>query len=288
MARADVSLKCFVALRSILGVCAGMAVLAGCAALPESHAGLAMESTLAGAHRSDASRTRDRYRNPKETLLFFGLRPDMTVVEVWPGAGGWYTEILAPVLRQKGRYYAAHFQIDDQSLRYMTPARAAFLKLLASRPELYDRVVVTALDAPRQVDMAPPGSADLVLTFRNVHNWTAAKNDEAMFMAFFNALKPGGVLGVVEHRAAQGVLLEQMIKTGYMTEAYVIGLAEKAGFRLAARSEINANPKDIKDHPRGVWTLPPTYRLGEQDREKYAAIGESDRMTLKFVKPAKP
>jgi len=146
--------------------------------------------------------------------------------------------------------------------------------------------VVTALDAPRHVDIAPRGSADLVLTFRNVHNWSAAKTDEAMFRAFFDALKPGGVLGVVEHRANEGTSLDQMIKSGYMTEAYVIALAEKAGFKFAARSEINANPKDTKDHPRGVWTLPPTFRLGDQDRQKYAAIGESDRMTLKFVKPA--
>ena len=259
--------------------------LAGCAGLPERDADVALDRILAGDQRPAANRARDGYRHPKETLQFFGLRPDLSVVEVWPG-GGWYTQILAPVLRERGKYFAAHFHVDEKSPRYMGPAREAFVKSLAVRPDLYDRVVVTSLDAPRHVDIAPRGSVDLVLTFRNVHNWTAAKTDEAMFRAFFDALKPGGVLGVVEHRANEGTSLEQMIKTGYMTEGYVIGLAQKSGFRLAARSEINANPKDTKDHPRGVWTLPPSFRLGDQDRQQYAAIGESDRMTLKFVKPA--
>jgi predicted methyltransferase len=258
--------------------------LAGCAGSPERDAGVELDRILAGDQRLAANRARDGYRHPKKTLQFFGVQPDMSVVEVWPG-GGWYTQILAPLLRERGKYYAAHFHVDEKSPRYMGPAREAFLKSLAARPDLYDRVVVTSLDAPRQVDLAPRGSVDLVLTFRNVHNWTAAKTDEAMFRAFFDALKPGGVLGVVEHRANEGTALEQMIKTGYMTEGYVIGLAQQAGFRLAARSEVNANPKDTKDHPRGVWTLPPTFRLGDQDRQQYAAIGESDRMTLKFVKP---
>jgi len=262
-----------------------MLALAGCAGSSERDAGVALDRILAGDQRPAANRARDAYRHPKETLQFFDLRPDMSVVEVWPG-GGWYTQILAPVLRERGKYYAAHFHIDEKSPRYMGPAREAFVKSLAVRPDLYDRVVVTSLDAPRHVDIAPRGSVDLVLTFRNVHNWSAAKTDEAMFRAFFDALKPGGVLGVVEHRANEGTSLEQMIKTGYMTEAYVIGLAQQAGFRLVARSEVNANPKDTKDHPRGVWTLPPTFRLGDQDRQQYAAIGESDRMTLKFVKPA--
>jgi len=258
-------------------------VLAGCAGSPERDADVALDRILAGDQRPAANRARDVYRHPKETLQFFGVQPDMSVVEVWPG-GGWYTQILAPLLRERGKYYAAHFHVDEKSPRYMGPAREAFVKSLAARPDLYDRVVVTSLDASRQVDLAPRGSVDLVLTFRNVHNWTAAKTDEAMFRAFFDALKSGGVLGVVEHRANEGTAPEQMIKSGYMTEAYVIGLAQKAGFRLAARSEVNANPKDTKDHPRGVWTLPPTFRLGDQDRQQYAAIGESDRMTLKFVK----
>jgi predicted methyltransferase len=267
-----------------IGALGAALILAGCASAPEHGTGAAIDRVLAGDHRPVANRARDVHRHPRETLLFFGLRPDMTVVEVWPG-GGWYTEILAPVLRDRGKYYAAHFHVDEKSPSYMGPARESYMKLLASRPQIYDRVTVTALNAPLQTGIAPRGSADLVLTFRNVHNWTAAKNDAAMFKAFFDALKPGGVLGVVEHRANEGAALDQMIKTGYMTEDYVIGLAAKAGFKLVARSEINANPKDTKDHARGVWTLPPTFRMGDQDRDKYLAIGESDRMTLKFVKP---
>ena len=261
-----------------------VALMAGCAGMAQRDAGAEIDRIMGGTHRAEPNRARDVYRHPKETLLFFGVRPDSTVVEIWPG-GGWYTEILAPVLREKGRYYAAHFHVDEKSPKYMGPSRANFLKMLAAKPELYDRVIVTALEAPVQTTIAPRGSADIVLTFRNVHNWTAAKNDQAMFRAFYDALKPGGTLGVVEHRAAPGTTLEQQIKTGYMTEAYVISLAENAGFRLAGRSEVNANPRDTKDHPAGVWTLPPTYRLKDQDREKYRAIGESDRMTLKFVKP---
>jgi predicted methyltransferase len=265
------------------GVCA-LAVLAGCAHQQGRNDSALIDQAIAGGHRSIANRARDVHRHPRETLLFFGLRPELTVVEIWPGAG-WYTEILAPVLRERGRYYAAHFHVDEKSPRYMGPSRRSYEKRLADHAEIYDRTTITAFSAPQQTAIAPKGTADLVLTFRNVHNWTAAKSDEASFRAFYDALKPGGVLGVVEHRAQEGTPLEQMIKTGYMTEAYVIALAGKAGFKLVARSEINANPKDTKDHPRGVWTLPPTFRLGAQDREKYLAIGESDRMTLKFVKP---
>jgi predicted methyltransferase len=262
-----------------------LALLAGCAGIPGRDATADIEKAMGGSHRSETNRARDLYRHPRETLMFFGVRPDSTVVEIWPG-GGWYAEILAPVLREKGRYYAAHFHVDEKSPKYMGSARANFLKMMAAQPDLYDRVTVTSLDAPAHTHIAPRATADIVLTFRNVHNWTAAKNDEAMFRAFYDALKPGGTLGVVEHRAAAGTSLEQQIKTGYMTEAYVISLAEKAGFRLAGRSEINANARDTRDHPRGVWTLPPTYRMGDQDREKYRTIGESDRMTLKFLKPA--
>jgi len=264
--------------------CALALMLAGCAGMQTEDTAKLIDSALSGAHRTEANRARDGYRHPKETLQFFGLRPDMTVVEIWPG-GGWYTEVLAPVLRDKGTLYAAHFHVDEKSAKYMGPARDNFQKKLAAQPGIYDRVKVTALSAPQQIGIAPAGSADMVLTFRNVHNWAAAKTDEATFRAFYTALKPGGTLGVVEHRAKPGTSLERMIKSGYMTEAYVISLAENAGFKFVARSEVNANPKDTTDHPSGVWTLPPTYRLKDQDRAKYAAIGESDRMTLKFVKP---
>jgi len=267
----------------LLRACLVAACLPPGSAFAQDSAGALIDRALAGDHRSAANRARDVYRHPKETLLFFGLAPGMHVVEVWPG-GGWYTEVLAPVLRDRGRYYAAHFPVEADH-RYYRNAREQYAKKLAQRSDVYDRVVVTELLPPAARAPAPAGSVDLVLTFRNVHNWAEAGFDDAMFSTFFATLRPGGVLGVVEHRAKEGTSRRDMIRTGYMTEAYVIELAVKAGFRLAERSEVNANPRDTRDHPRGVWTLPPTLRMGEEDREKYLAIGESDRMTLRFLKP---
>ncbi len=247
--------------------------------------GALIDQAMAGQHRSRGNIGRDRYRNPKQTLLFFGLRPDMTVVEISPAAG-WYTEIIAPVLREKGRLYLAHAAIENPKLAaWQRESRERFEDMLAKQPDVYGKPVVTSFGVPDHVAIAPPGSADLVLTFRNVHNWTAANADAVAFKAFYDALKPGGTLGVVEHRARPDTPVEQMIKTGYMTEAYVIQLAEKAGFRFVEKSEINANPKDTKDHPNGVWSLPPMLRRAGSDRDKYMEIGESDRMTLKFLKP---
>ncbi len=243
-----------------------------------------IDQALEGAHRSAVNKARDVHRHPKETLLFFGLEPTMHVVEIAPG-GGWYTEVLAPVLRDRGRLYAAHYHVDDSTHGYYRKSRAAYLDKLASQPAVYGKVTVTSLDAPAHVEIAPSASVDLALTFRNVHNWTEAGNDEPTLRAIYAALKPGGILGVVEHRAPEGTSISAMRRTGYMTESYVIQLAEKAGFKLAARSEINANPKDTRNHPRGVWSLPPTLRGGADDRDKFLAIGESDRMTLKFEKP---
>lgn len=260
------------------------------AATVATDAAASLDKVIKGDWRTPANVARDGYRHPAETLSFFRLQPDQTVVEITPG-GGWYSEILAPYLRGHGQYVAAI--VDPAAVAqgsgrdYQQRSKDGLEKKFAASPALYDKTKVVAY-SPSAPVFGAPASADLVLTFRNVHNWTAAKSDAAMFGAFFAALKPGGVLGVVEHRARPGTSMEEQIKTGYMTEEYVIGLAEQAGFRLAARSEINANPRDTRDHPRGVWTLPPTYRLGEQDRAKYAAIGESDRMTLKFVKPAQP
>lgn len=268
-------------------ITAVLAAVLACAGLQtraqQADAGALIGKALGGDHRSQRNRARDVYRHPRETLLFFGFRPEMHVAEVWPGAG-WYTEILAPVLREHGRYYAAHYHIDENTHRYYRNSQRVFVEKLAQRPELYDKVMVTGL-LPPHLDMAPKGSLDLVLTFRNVHNWTQEGFDAQMFKAFFDALKPGGVLGVVEHRAPEGMSLADMKRSGYMTETYVIGLAQTAGFKLTAKSEVNANPKDTKDHPRGVWTLPPSLRLGETDRAKYLEIGESDRMTLRFAKP---
>ncbi len=265
-----------------------LAVLAGGALVAPAQAqdaGALIDRAMAGSHRSDANKARDKYRHPKETLLFFGLKPDMTVVEVWPSAG-WWTEILAPVLKDGGRYYAAWFATQAKGApAFLKEREMGFDAMLAGRPDLYGKVIKTSLLAPEYVDIAPKGSADMVLTFRNVHNWAKAGNADAMFKAFYDVLKRGGILGVKDHRAKPDTPFDKQIETGYMTEAWVIETARRAGFQLDSKSEINANPKDTKDHPLGVWTLPPTLRLGDEDREKYLAIGESDRMTLKFVKP---
>ena len=247
----------------------------------------ALRAAIADSHRTPDFVARDGARHPYETLSFFGIRPDMTVVEVWPG-GGWYTEILAPYLRDRGKLYAAHFSADAE-LKYFRELRGSFLQKLAAAPALYDRVEVTEFDPPRAVAIAPPGSADLVLTFRNVHNWTMRGGGEARtlaaFAALYAALRPGGVLGVVDHRLPANRPLSDQEESGYLREDFVIGVAKRAGFQLVAKSEINANPKDHADHPEGVWDLPPTLRGAAAKRSDYLAIGESDRMTLKFIKP---
>ncbi|MGB3050984.1 MAG: hypothetical protein WBB42_08290 [Polyangiales bacterium] len=244
-----------------------------------------IEKWMSGSHRDAGNAARNQYRHPKETLTFFGLDASMTVVEIWPSAG-WYTEILAPVLRDKGKYYAAGFALTGKRTpEWRKKMQREFQKKLDARPDLYDRVIVTELSIPERTEIAPPGTADRVLTFRNVHNWMKGEYAPAMFEAMFKALKPGGVLGVVEHRAPKGASRDRMVVSGYVTEAHVKKLASDAGFRFVAGSDINANPKDTADHPSGVWTLPPSLRLGEKDRARYLAIGESDRMTLRFVKP---
>lgn len=271
------------------GTSALIALLLSLAVVPAVASDSPVADALKGAHRSSENARRDAARHPVETLAFFGLEPDMTVVEIWPGAG-WYTEILAPILRERGRLYAAHFNADSSSA-YYRDSRAAFAAKLAAAPAIYDRVIVTAFNPPEHVDIAPPGSADLVLTFRNVHNWYMRGGGDARvvhaFEAMYRALKPGGVLGVVDHRLPADRPIADQEDSGYLREDYVIAMAQRAGFVLAGQSPINANPKDTADHPKGVWTLPPTLRLGDVDRDKYQAIGESDRMTLKFVKPSK-
>lgn len=241
------------------------------------------DAALAGEHRSEANRARDSWRHPAETLAFFGLEPGMTVVELSPG-GGWYTEVLAPLLKEEGTLYAAHFDVNGSA--YGRRSLGGFLGKLGANNDVYGEVIVSTLAPPTTFAIAPAGSADLVLAFRNVHSWLRGGALDPVFAAAFEALKPGGVFGVVQHRAPEGRSLDAMKNTGYVTEATVIAAAEAAGFELAGRSEINANPKDSADHPEGVWTLPPTLALGDQDRDRYSAIGESDRMTLKFVKPA--
>jgi predicted methyltransferase len=257
---------------------------AGAAAAEKKDA--ALEQAIASPSRTEAYRARDVYRHPLKTLQFFGVRPDMTVVEIWP-SNAWYTEILAPYLHDQGKYYAAGSaaslpNASDETRR----AVAVFQQRLDADPARYSGVTVTEFRPPLRTEICPPGSADLVLTFRNVHNWISGGYEQDAFNAFYAALKPGGVLGVVEHRAKPYTTLDQTKKTGYVNEAYVKALAANAGFRFVAGSSVNDNPKDKKDYPDGVWTLPPTYTLGDKDKAKYEAIGESDRMTLKFVKPA--
>ncbi len=246
-------------------------------------AGAKLALLIAGPQRSEPNRARDPYRHPLETLAFFGLRDDMNVVEIWPGGAAWWTEILAPYLAERGRLYEA--LPDPAASDEARNGDAAFAAKLAAAPAIYGKVIVTRLDVGAE-ELAPPGSADLVLTFRNLHDWVPRGTAAAHLAAMYRALKPGGILGIEDHRAATDAPQDPQAKSGYLREDFTIALVERAGFKFVAKSEINANPKDTKDYPAGVWTLPPNLRLKDQDRDKYVAIGESDRYTLKFVKPA--
>jgi predicted methyltransferase len=223
-----------------------------------------------GEHRSESNRIRNESRNPVETLDFFGLAANMTVIEILPSRG-WYTEIMAPYLRDHGKYYAAHFS-PNASASYMPPNLRNFEEKITAEPDLYGKITVRHLNPPNEVAIAPAESADMALTFRNVHNWIMAGQEHEYFATFYKALKPDAGMDV-------------MRTSGYVTEAYVREVAAAAGFEFAGSSELNANSKDPTVHPEGVWTLPPNYRMGDVDKGKYMAIGESDRMTLKFVKP---
>lgn len=247
-------------------------------------AAVSVAEAASGAHRDAKNITRNDWRHPVETLAFFGLEPGMTVVEVWPGGGGWYSEVLAPVLRGEGKLYAANYA-GIPGNDYFARNAQAYRDKLAAQPDVYDEVTVTEFMPPDRLVPAPAGSVDLVVTFRNLHNWVQRDQAEMMFKAMFDALKPGGVLGMVAHRGTPEMVGKESAKSGYLAEAEARRIVESVGFRFVAASEVNANSKDTRDHPAGVWTLPPNFRLGDTDREKYAAIGESDRMTLKFVKP---
>jgi len=244
----------------------------------------AIAKAVADPARRAEDRARDKYRHPAQTLSFFGLKPDMTVVEMLPG-GGWYSDILAPYLAAGGHYVAA-----------VPPGKStdAFRALVAARQDRLGKAGIVAFTPGQPVDFVPEGSADMILTFRNIHNLLGSPDkpgDGAAPQAFadwFRALKPGGVLGIEEHRLPETMASSREKTTGYVKRSTVIRLALAAGFQFAGASEVNANPKDDHDHPKGVWTLPPSYELGETDKAKYAAIGESDRMTLKFVKPGGP
>lgn len=284
----------------VLGV-AGMAMLAACGRKEEAGAKpkprpkprrggpQTIEEAVAGEWRLPGDRARDVFRHPAQSLAFWGLKPGMTVVEFWPGAG-WYTDILAPFLAATGgRLYAANLQPVDAA---STEVVDVYHRKLEGKKRLYGKVEITAF-GPTSGPVAPAGTADLALFLRNVHNWMAGGIIDKAFRDAFAALKPGGVLGIEEHRADPGGVQDVLAADGYVQQAYVIRLAQEAGFILDKASEINANPKDAKDHPFGVWTLPPT-RLsaprGEParpgfDHARYDAVGESDRMTLRFLKP---
>lgn len=237
--------------------------------------------SIAEPLRSPDNQARDQFRHPTQTLAFFDVQPHHKVVEIWPGSG-WYTEILAPMLFDKGTLIAAHFP-NDSPIKYFRNSREKYERRIQQQPE-FSKIQLTNFAPPKSTNIAPENSIDRIVTFRNVHNWMKNKGEQAAFNSFYKALKPGGILGVVEHRAPSDFTLEQMIKSGYVTEDYVIKLAQQAGFKLLGKSEVNANKKDTKSHSKGVWTLPPSLRLGQQDKQKYLAIGESDRMTLKFIK----
>lgn len=247
---------------------------------------LALDAAIGGVHRSAANKARDRYRHPKETLEFFGLRRDMTVVEIWPG-GGWYTEILAPVLNGTGKLYAAEYG-PNARFPYQRAEMDTLHAKIERAPAAFGDVTFTALGFPDELTIAAAGSVDLVVTFRNVHNWfdpSYGADPKSAFAAMFTALKPGGTLGVVDHRWPDPATEDPQAASGYLSEERTIEYVEAAGFRFVGHSEVNRNPRDTHDHPNGVWTLPPDLSLGERDRQKYLEIGESDRFTLKFVKP---
>jgi predicted methyltransferase len=243
-----------------------------------------LRAAVASSDRPAAEVARDKYRHPVETLEFFGVRDGMTVVELWPG-GGWYTAILGPYLADTGKLVVTNMDPNGPPGEQMAMNAKQYAARLASKPADFGKVQVQIVHPPADIALGPDASADAVVTFRNVHNWVADGIADKVFAAAFRVLKPGGVLGIEEHRAKADADPAKAGESGYVPEQFVIDLAQKAGFKLEARSEVNANPKDTKDYPKGVWTLPPAYRLGEQDHAKYEAIGESDRMTLRFVKP---
>lgn len=262
--------------RSLL-ICVGALLFA-----PLALAQFDWPTALEGDHREAGNAARNSERHPRETLEFFGLEPGMTVLEVSPG-GGWYTEVLAPLMMNNGSLIAAHY--DPNGGAYSRRSLGGFLQKLSAKHDVYHQVRVSYLQPPMSMMPAPAGSVDLAVAFRNVHSWMRMNQVETFFAAIYDVLKPGGVLGIVQHRGEPGTDVETMKKTAYVTEEQVIEFAELAGFELDGRSEINANPRDTKDYPGGVWTLPPVLREGDKDRAKYVAIGESDRMTLRFRKP---
>lgn len=245
-----------------------------------------LQAALASPDRSSEERARDAARHPRETLQFFGLEPTMTVLELLPGKG-WYSAILAPWLKAEGQLLVATPGADNSN-EYLAKGHKALADRFAAAPALYERVQWRILAAPERIELGQSGSVDAVVSFRAVHNWIRDGVHEQVFKAVFDVLRPGGVFGLVQHRATDPAWQPKDAETGYVSEAFIHDLAERSGFIVEASSDINFNPRDTHDHPKGVWTLPPNLRLGEVDRDKYLAIGESDRMTLRLRKPAQP
>jgi len=242
-----------------------------------------INDAISGEHRTKENKTRDAHRNPYKTLLFFGIEENIKVLEILPGRG-WYTEILAPILKDNGQLTVASFG-DNHPNDYLRDVHLKYINHLNKNPIIYGNVRhVVFHEENHYLKNIESNSQDMVLTFRNTHNWIRYGGVENIYRAFHRVLKKGGVLGVVQHRADKKNNVEETAKNGYVPESYLINLAEEVGFELIEKSEINANPKDNKKHPKGVWTLPPTLRLGDTDKKKYIEIGESDRMTLKFIK----
>lgn len=240
-----------------------------------------IDEAVVSDYRTSTFKARDIYRHPAETLKFFDLKPNMKVIEISP-ANGWYMEIIAPFVSEHGLYIMGAPAASNDLIKKQESALITWSK---KHPEIAAKMAVATFNLPADAKLAEPNSVDMVVTFRNVHNWMAKNNEKIAFKSFYKVLKKGGILGLVEHRAPEKNKKDPLAKSGYVRESDVIKMAKAAGFRLVAKSEINANQKDKKDYPDGVWTLPPTLKLKEKDREKYLAIGESDRMTLKFVKP---
>lgn len=249
-----------------------------------------LERAIAGQHRTEAWTHRDQYRHPLQTLKLFDVQADHTVVEIWPG-GGWYTEILAPYLRDKGQLIAAHYDTSDTQASYRSASRASFEKKMSAGAQVYNKVKVTSLmvnekDLSITMAAAEPASVDRVVTFRNAHGWRASGTTDVLLEHFFEILKPSGKLGIVQHMADPGQdWLSNNI--GYIGREYIINHAIKAGFQLEAEGFFNRNPLDTKHYAKGVWQLPPSLTDLNTDAEKtpYLTIGESDRMTLVFMKP---
>jgi predicted methyltransferase len=281
----DMRLKIIAPLVALACLLGGTALITGCVTTSgRDTAANALDGVLAGSQRTAVDRARDHYRHPKETLLFFGLRPQTRVLQVWPESG-WYTKIVAPLVHARGQYHAAVIAADPGS-RFLAARLASYRQLLASRPDVYGGVKVATFPLDGR-DVVLPGSVDMALSFSDLHEWLALGHAQQALATIYRALAPGGVFGVVDNRGDPAVPQDPQAKMGYVRQDYAIRLIEAAGFRLVATSEVNANPRDTKNYPCGVWALPPDYRLGSIDRGKYEAIGESDRFTLKFVKPGK-